>query len=260
MGQGDYTGAGRFVAGMGSKPANASIPAMRVCVLGFAGVREIVGSKLEFELPEGSTVAELTTELERRFPELIPYRGRLAVAIDGQLATPESTLRESAEVALLPPVSGGAPETLVELVHGPIPIDEISVRIARPDAGAIVTFSGTVRNHHRGRSVTHLTYDAYEPMALERLARIAAELEIEYPGVRVAISHRLGDVAAGDTSVFIAVSSPHRQAGYEASRQALERLKSEVPIWKREHYADGEAAWREEEPLDPAEAARIISE
>ncbi len=229
---------------------------MRVLVLGFASVREIVGSRLELDLPEGSTVAELRAELEHRFPELVPYRDKIAIAIDGRLGTPASPLAEGAEIALLPPVSGGGPESSVELVHGPIRIDEVSARVSRPGAGAIVTFSGTVRDHHRGRSVTHLTYDAYESMAIDALARIAAELEGEHPGVRVAISHRLGDVPAGDTSVVIAVSSPHRQAGYEASRQALERLKREVPIWKREHYADGESVWREEEPLDRREAVR----
>ena len=229
---------------------------MRVCVLGFAGVREIVGSKLELDLPAGSTVAELRAELEDRFPELVPYRDRIAIAIDGRLGTLESALAEGAEIALLPPVSGGGPEQEVELVHGPIRIDEVSTRVAQPGSGALVIFNGSVRDHHHGRSVTHLTYDAYEPMAIDALARIAAELEVEHPGVRVAISHRLGEVAAGESSVVIAVSSPHRQAGYEASRQALERLKRQVPIWKCEHYADGGSAWREEEPLDRREAVR----
>jgi len=232
---GDYTG--------------ASIPAMKVSVVGFAGVREIVGSEFELDLPEGSTVAELSAELERRFPELLPYRGRIAVAIDGQLGNSESPLAEGVEVALLPPVSGGSHENPVELVHGPISIDAVGTRVAHPGAGAVVTFNGTVRNHHQGRRVTHLTYDAYEVMALEVLHRIVTEIETERADVRVAISHRLGSVVAGDTSVVIAVSSPHRQAGYEASREVLERLKREVPIWKREHYADGESTWREEEPL-----------
>jgi molybdopterin synthase catalytic subunit len=223
---------------------------MQVSVLGFAGVREIVGARLELELPEGSRVAQLSAELEARFPALIPYRDRLAVAIDGELATAESLLSEGAEVALLPPVSGGNGRTgAVSLVHGPIVTDEPGARIAHPGAGAIVTFAGTVRDSHRGRPVTHLTYDAYEAMAIEALGRIVAELEAAKPEVRVAITHRLGDVQAGDTSVVIAVSSPHRQAGYEVSREALERLKREVPIWKREHYADGESTWREEEPL-----------
>jgi molybdopterin synthase catalytic subunit len=228
---------------------------MRVSVLGFAGVREILGARFELELPDGSRVAHLSAELEERFPALIPYRDRLAVAVDGELATAESPLVDGAEVALLPPVSGGSGEetdartAAVSLVHGPIASEELCERITHPGAGAVVTFAGNVRNSHRGRPVTHLTYDAYEEMAIAALGRIVAELEAEQPEVRVAISHRLGDVQAGETSVVIAVSSPHRQAGYEVSREALERLKREVPIWKREHYANGESTWREEEPL-----------
>jgi molybdopterin synthase catalytic subunit/molybdopterin converting factor small subunit len=222
---------------------------MRVSVLGFAGVREIIGSQLELDLPEGSTVAALSAELENRFPALIPYRDRLAVAIDGELGTPDSPLIEGTEVALLPPVSGGSPEEAVALVQGPISVDSVSAAVAHPGSGAIVTFSGTVRDHHRGRSVTHLTYDAYEPMALAALKRIATEITAASENVRVAITHRLGEVVAGDASVVIAASSPHRAASYDASREALERLKREVPIWKQEHYADGESTWREEEPL-----------
>jgi molybdopterin synthase catalytic subunit len=96
--------------------------------------------------------------------------------------------------------------------------------------------------------VARLTYTAYRPMALAALERIVRELEMTGEA-RVAVVHRLGEVPVGEPSVVIAAASAHRRAAYEASREALERLKREVPIWKREHYADGEAAWREEEPL-----------
>jgi len=109
-----------------------------------------------------------------------------------------------------------------------------------------------VRDHHAGRPVAKLTYSAYRPMALAGLRRIVTDLEASGPGLRAAIVHRLGEVPVGEASVVIAISSPHRAAAYEASRTALERLKAEIPIWKREHYADGEAAWREEEPLASA--------
>lgn len=120
--------------------------------------------------------------------------------------------------------------------------------VSASDRGAVVLFLGTVRDHHRGRSVVLLTYSAYRPMAETRLARIVADLEADGT-VRAAIVHRLGEVPVGEASVAIAVSSAHREAAYEASRAALERLKREVPIWKRERYADGEEVWREEEPL-----------
>lgn len=121
--------------------------------------------------------------------------------------------------------------------------------VASPRRGAVVLFLGTARDHHRGRAVTLLAYDAYRPMAEERLARIVAELSNPDEEIAVEIVHRLGEVPAGEASVAIAAASPHRAAAYDASRLALERLKKEVPIWKRESYADGGSVWREEEPL-----------
>ncbi len=112
----------------------------------------------------------------------------------------------------------------------------------------MVLFLGTVRDDHRGRRVASITYTAYRPMAERVLGRIAGELEAEH-GAAVAIVHRLGAVEAGEASVAIAVAAPHRAAAYAASRAALERLKREAPIWKREHYLSGESAWREEESL-----------
>jgi molybdopterin synthase catalytic subunit len=106
-----------------------------------------------------------------------------------------------------------------------------------------------VRNHHGGRAVERLTYSAYRSMAEERLLTIVREIEAEEDDLALAIVHRLGEVPAGEASVAIAAASPHRAAAYEASRRALERLKKEVPIWKRERYAGGEEAWREEEKL-----------
>jgi molybdopterin synthase catalytic subunit len=122
--------------------------------------------------------------------------------------------------------------------------------VSAPDRGAVVLFLGTVRDHHRGRDVALLTYSAYLPMAEARLAAIVADLEADGT-VRAAIVHRLGEVPVGEASVAIAVASAHREAAYDASRTALERLKREVPIWKRERYADGEEVWREEEALEP---------
>ena len=112
-------------------------------------------------------------------------------------------------------------------------------------------FLGTVRDHHAGRAVARLDLQRLPRRWLSRQSygRIVDELEASADRLRVAIVHRLGDVPVGEPSVVIAVASPHRQASYEASREALERLKAEVPIWKREVYADGEATWREEESL-----------
>ena len=124
----------------------------------------------------------------------------------------------------------------------------VVAQVADPSRGAVVLFLGTVRNRQGGREVVSIDYAAYRPLAERVLARIASDLEVEHLGA-VAIVHRVGEVAAGQASVAIAVAAPHRAAAYAASRQALERLKREAPIWKREHYAGGESAWREEESL-----------
>lgn len=137
----------------------------------------------------------------------------------------------------------------VALVDEAIDLASVEALVRSPQHGAIVLFLGTVRDHHAGRSVARLTYSAYRSMALKSLQVIVDDLERAPQPTRVAIAHRLGEVPIGEPSVVIAAASPHRAAAYEASRQALERLKREVPIWKREHYTDGESVWREEESL-----------
>lgn len=220
---------------------------MKVHLLAFATAVDAIGaSELDVEMPDGSRVSDLRARLDREHPDLGPLWPRLAIAVDGRIAGPDATLSDGVEVALLPPVSGGSGRT--DLVEGEIDVDAAVRSVEDPGFGAVVTFLGTVRNHHAGRRVEKLTYTAYRRMAGDTLARIAAELEAAAP-VRVSIVHRLGEVPVGEPSVVIAVGSAHRAAAYEASRTALERLKAEVPIWKREHYAEGEAVWREEEPL-----------
>ncbi len=224
---------------------------MKIRLLAFASAGDALGTgEMELELPAGSRLADLRQRLDRDHPALGPLWPRLAVAVDGRIAPPDTPLSEGAEVALLPPVSGGCDEAdPAELVDGPIDAEWVAASVSGPGRGAVVVFHGTVRDHHAGRKVEKLTYSAYRPMAREALARIVEDLESDHEGLRAAIVHRLGEVPVGEASVVIAVGSPHRDAAYDASRTALERLKAEVPIWKREHYADGEAVWREEESL-----------
>lgn len=220
---------------------------MKIRLLAFASAGDALGAgEMELELPEGSRVSDLRSRLDGEHPRLVSLWPRLAVAVDGRVVSAEEPLVDGAEVALLPPVSGGS-ET--RLVDGPIETERVIASVSGPSRGAVVVFLGMVRDHHAGRMVEKLTYSAYRAMAEEGLARIVADLEAAAPDLRVAIVHRLGEVPVGEGSVVIAVASPHRAAAYEASRTALERLKAEIPIWKREHYAGGEAAWREEEPL-----------
>src|ERR1700680_3987980 len=236
---------------------------MHVRLLAFASASDALGtSELELELPEPARVADLRAWLDARYPALAPLWPRLAVAVNGSIARSDDPLSEGAEVALLPPVSGGsggaaagtAARPRVELVDAPIDPQDVIARVASPACGAVLLFLGTVRDHSRRRdeaaaAVLKLTYTAYRPMACQALERIAADLERATEGLRIAIVHRLGEIPVGEPSVAIATAARHRAAAYDASRQALERLKSEVPIWKLEHYSDGNAAWREEEPL-----------
>jgi len=240
---------------------------MRVRLLAFASASDALGSgELELELPGPARVADLRAWLDARYPALAPLWPRLAVAINGSIARSDDPLADGAEVALLPPVSGGsgsgaaaagaATRPRVELVDAPIDPQDVVARVASPACGAVLLFLGTVRDHSRRRdepagAVLKLTYTAYRPMACQALERIAADLEQATEGLRVAIVHRLGEIPVGEPSVAIATAARHRAAAYDANRQALERLKSEVPIWKLEHYSDGNAAWREEEPLAP---------
>ena len=135
------------------------------------------------------------------------------------------------------------------LTRAPLDPSAALAAVADRSAGASTLFLGTVRDRHAGREVEGIDYSAYEPMAERVLARIEAELEAATPGLRLAIVHRLGSLAVGEASVAIAASSPRRAAAQEAAKVALERVKREVPIWKRERYADGSSAWREEEKL-----------
>lgn len=232
---------------------------MKIRLFAFATAGDALGaSEMDLEMSDGSRVADLRARLDREHPALGPLWPRLAVAVDGRIVSGDEALTDGAEVALLPPVSGGTDER-AELVDGPIDADRVTAAVSGPGRGAVVVFLGTVRDHHAGRRVEKLTYSAYRSMAVEGLRRIVADLEASHAGLRAAIVHRLGEVPVGEASVVIAIGSPHRAAAYEASRTALERLKTEIPIWKREHYADGEAAWREEEPLKTTPSPITVS-
>jgi molybdopterin synthase catalytic subunit len=236
---------------------------VKIALLAFASAGDILGTgETTLELAPSTTLGQLKSLLEQRHPALGALWSRLAIAVNGDLRSDDAALADGDEVALLPPVSGGSgggdsgsSEETTALTEDPLDPDEVSRRVADPSCGALVVFSGTVRDSHRGRPVERITYSAYRAMAQTRLREIARRLELRHPGTRVAIVHRLGELQVGESSVVIAVASPHREAAYAANREALERLKTEVPIWKREHYADGESRWREEEPLSTEERA-----
>ena len=149
--------------------------------------------------------------------------------------------------------NGTPTDDRIELMRAPIATEEFARHVRNPEDGAIATFDGCVRNHSHGRTALYLEYEAYEPMALEKLRAIAAEVHARFAIHRVAIAHRLGRLEIGDTSVFIAVSAAHRAPALEACRWAIDSLKRTVPIWKKEFFADG-AVWAEGE-LPPAPGA-----
>jgi molybdopterin synthase catalytic subunit/molybdopterin converting factor small subunit len=173
-----------------------------------------------------------------------------AVAVNHEYAGPDHLLRDGDEVAILPPVSGGA-EVLVQIVREPIDsqmAERMVSAVKSGGDGAVCVFDGIVRDNTRGRATLHLDYEAYEEMALKQM-RTLREDAIARFGVRdVAIVHRLGRLFVGETSVLIAVSSAHRGMAFDACRYVIDTLKKTVPIWKREQFADG-AVWADGEPF-----------
>ena len=205
---------------------------MRVVVRLFAGLRERAGTdRRELDLDDGASVEDVWPALG-----LGDEPAGLLYAVNRTYADRGQSLGEGDEVALIPPVSGGA----FRLTHGPVNLTSVVVEVVDVQAGAIATFLGTVRARSRGRDVIALEYEAYEEMAEDVMAGIADELLARYDICKVAMSHRLGRVEVGETSVAIAVSAPHRQDALAACADAIEALKAEVPLWKKELYAGGE--------------------
>ncbi len=132
---------------------------------------------------------------------------------------------------------------MVELTHEPIDPRALEARVADPTCGAVVTFLGVVRDHHRGRAVSHLEYEAFVPMAEERIQAILGEVAERYGIARAAVSHRLGRLEIGDLAVAVVVASAHRGEAFEACRYVMDRIKQDVPIWKHETWADGGSEW-----------------
>lgn len=217
---------------------------MKLKLLLFAGLAESLGSPtLELDVEENTlTPSQLKTKLAELYPAIAGPLASAFVAVNQAYADDTASIREQDEIAIIPPVSGGEPE-IMELTYAPISIDQVTAKVLHPHHGAALTFIGTTREFTHGKRTTLLEYEAYEPMALRTLFQIGDEIASRYPGTLCAITHRLGSVPVGEISVVIAVSSPHRDASYEASRYAIERLKQIVPIWKKEIWEDG-SEWK----------------
>jgi molybdopterin synthase catalytic subunit/molybdopterin converting factor small subunit len=195
----------------------------------FAGLRERAGwSSREIE---ARTVADVWPALG-----LGEEPKGLLYAVNREYADRGQELKDGDEVALIPPVSGGA----FRVTEEPLSLEAVVEEVADARAGGIATFTGTVRRQSRGREVTHLEYEAYAEMAEEVMAKLAAELEQRHELCAVAIHHRVGRLEIGEASVVIAVSAPHRQEALAACKEAIDTLKETVPLWKKELYEGGE--------------------
>lgn len=210
----------------------------------FATLRERArASELEREFPEGTTVGEIWRRLQDEIPALRGHQDSVRFAVNQEYVEDDFTPRAHDEVAIIPPVSGGAEPRWVgpiTITRDRIDVAELEREVADPSAGATVTFAGTTRRENAGRNVIRLEYEAYEPMALSEMRKLAHEAGERWNIVRIAIRHRVGRVDIGGTSVVIAVSAAHRAEAFEACRFAIDRLKEIVPIWKKEYFEGGE--------------------
>jgi MoaE-MoaD fusion protein len=202
---------------------------VRVRVRLFAGLRERAGWG-EREI-EASSVAEVWPALD-----LGDEPDGLLYAVNQEYAERDHALSEGDEVAVIPPVSGGA----FRLVEGTPDLREVIAEVEDERAGAIATFQGTVRRQSRGREVVALEYEAYSGMAEKVMAEIAEDVKERYDLCNVAVAHRVGRCEVGEVSVTIAVSAPHRQDALSACRDVIDELKERVPLWKKELYEGGE--------------------
>ena len=219
----------------------------------FARLREQAGG-LEtdtLELPAGATVADAYEALRLKHPTL-PDRSGVRAALNFEFDDWTATVADGDEVAFIPPVSGGAHGVgvLFELTAAPLDARRLEAAVAHKGAGAICTFTGVVRDSSRGRSVTHLDYEAYTEMAIAQMRKIGDEIAEQWPEARLAMAHRTGRLEIGEASVVVAVSCPHRAEAIAACKWGIDRLKESVPIWKKEHAADG-TYWIEGDEAKP---------
>jgi molybdopterin converting factor subunit 1 len=238
--------------------------AVRVRVRLFAIQRELAGTReVTLELPAGSTIEDAWTALAALHPLLAPGRPSVRFALNTEYADADAPLADGDELALIPPVSGGADapaqpaaRRILEIRETPFDtsiLAELGDRLATDEDGAIVGFIGRTRISpgtpapgqeaeaalHDGRAVEGLSYEAHEPMAIAVLARIADEIAERFGVDRVAIVHRTGQVPLGEVSVAVVAVSPHRDAAFEAARYAIDETKARAPIWKAERFEDG---------------------
>ena len=254
---------------MSSKPQPQSI---RVRVFFFGAARDTAGhDQVELELPSSCHAANAFEEVLIAYPALRRFGRSLLFAVNQEYALGDREIHEGDELAVFPPVSGGAGanddrkrteapitgnagaspastpgKNFFELTTDAIDVGAVARRVVLPECGATVTLDGYAREWTRGRRTLHLVYEAYEPMALTEMQRLGREAHQQFDIAHIGIVHRTGRLEIGETSVVIAVSAPHRGAAFAACEWAIRELKRTVPIWKKEVFEDGEV-WVEGE-------------
>ena len=244
------TGEGRD--GSDRTRASVSIGDVRVNVLFFGPLRDIAGKAEEkIDVAEGTTLGSIFDGYAEAFPPMKAMAGSIVLARNQRFSGREERAAEGDEIAFLPPVSGGtgvytqwiedeAEGNFYALTRAPIEAAKVGRKILRGEDGALVNFEGVVRNNTRGRATRFLDYECYEAMAVKTMAAIGREIARGHAIGRIAMVHRLGRMEIGETSVLVAVTAPHRVAAFEAALEGINRLKKMVPIWKKEHFEDGE--------------------
>jgi MoaE-MoaD fusion protein len=210
----------------------------------FAALREHAGTReLTLEVPQGATVADAIGILRAGALAGLPERAPFVTALDREYVEDDERLSAGSELALVPPVSGGAATDeavrKVGITAEPLDVEAARLIVGDPRCGATVVFTGTTRE------VPSLEYEAYEEMAVETMRRLADEAVRLHGLVAVAVEHRTGSVALGEPSIVVAASASHRQAAFEGARHLLDQVKANAPIWKREHPEEGEPRWVE---------------
>jgi molybdopterin converting factor subunit 1 len=240
-----------------------------VRLLLFGAAREAAGGNeaQSFEVSAPATAASVLEEARARHPALARFGRSLLVAVNEEYAAPDREVRDGDEIAIFPPVSGGAGDEkpadrdatgasdFFELTTEPIDVSSVARRVVLPECGATVTLDGYVREWTRGRRTLYLVYEAYAPMALAEMRRLGREAHARFEIAHLGIVHRTGRLEIGETSVVVSVSAPHRRAAFEACEWAIRELKRTVPVWKKEFYEGGEV-WVEGEGAPAAPLPR----
>ena len=231
---------------------------MEIRVLFFGLLKDLCGRTEDlFHAPAGSDAGFVFDHYAAVYPKLGEMAGSIVIARNREFTIRTQKLEDGDELALLPPVSGGAPDGPVHEIADPVghyfaltrdPIDlrALETRLLQGLDGASVTFQGVVRNNTRGRSTLRLDYECYEGMAIRKMAEIGRAIAGEFAVSRIALVHRLGTMEIGEASVVVIATAPHRRPAFDAALEGINRLKRLVPIWKKEYFADGEV-WVEGE-------------